>query len=132
MTSDPKVISREQSAGKHLPYARHVDDFTVETRDGLIMQFLQLRGLMFETADTDELNYRKRLREAVLQAVGSPRFAIYHHVVRREVEVGLSAEFPDDFSRRLDASWRSRLGSKRLFVNELFLGSGPIDVSAAI
>jgi type IV secretion system protein VirB4 len=121
LTSDPKVVAREQSAGKHLPYARHVDDCTIETRDGLILQVMQLRGLMFETADTDELNYRKRLREAVLQAIGSPRFAIYHHIVRREVDVQLSATFPDAFSERLNASWRKKLGTKRLFVNELFL-----------
>ncbi len=121
LTSDPKIVAREQWAGKHLPYARHVDDFTIETQDGLIMQFLQLRGLMFETADTDEINYRKRLREAVLQAVGSSRFAVYHHVGRREVDVQLSAEFPDAFSAKLDASWRRRLGTRRLFVNELFL-----------
>jgi len=121
LTPDPKVIAREQPAGKHLPYGRHVDDVTIETRDGLIMQFVQLRGLLFETADTDELNYRKRLREAVLQAIGSSRFAVYHHIVRREVDAELSADFPDAFSGRLDASWRKRLGTRRLFVNELFL-----------
>ena len=54
------------------------------------MQVIALRGLLFETADTDELNYRKRLRDATLQAIGSSRFAIYHHVVRRRVETSLA------------------------------------------
>ena len=121
LTSDPRIIAREQSAGRHLPYARHVDDHTIETRDGLLMQFVQLQGLLFETADTNELNYRKQLREALLQAVGSSRFAIYHHVLRREVDVQLESEFPDAFSARLNAAWHSRLGKRRLFVNELFL-----------
>jgi type IV secretion system protein VirB4 len=34
-------------------------------------------GLLFETADTDEINYRKVLRDAMLQAIGSSRFALY-------------------------------------------------------
>ena len=103
VNAHPKVL-RPQSAGKHLPFARQVDDFTIETQDGLLMHVVQLRGLLFETADTDELNYRKRLRETVLQAIGSSRFAVYHHAVRRVADVALAGEFPDSFSARLDAA----------------------------
>jgi type IV secretion system protein VirB4 len=121
LTRDPEVVRREAPAGRHLPYARHVDDRTIETRDGLLMQVLHLRGLLFETADTDEINYRKRLRDAMLQSIGSSRFAVYSHVVRRRVDAGLTAEFPDAFSARLDATWNARLAQKRLYVNDLFL-----------
>ncbi|MCX8477452.1 MAG: VirB4 family type IV secretion/conjugal transfer ATPase [Sphingomonas sp.] len=121
LTRDPEVVRREAPAGRHLPYARHVDDHTIETRDGLLMQVLHLRGLLFETADTEEINYRKRLRDAMLQSIGSSRFAVYSHVVRRRVDAGLAAEFPDAFSQRLDASWKARLAQKRLYVNDLFL-----------
>ena len=106
---------------RHLPYARHVDDHTIETRDGLLMQMIHLRGLLFETADSDEINYRKRLRDAMLQAIGSSRFALYHHIVRRRIDAELSADHPDPFSRELDAMWRARLSAKRLYVNDLFL-----------
>ena len=34
----------EQPAGSRLPYARHVDDATIETRDGRLMQFIHLGG----------------------------------------------------------------------------------------
>jgi type IV secretion system protein VirB4 len=118
-TADAAV--REQPAGRHLPYARHIDDHTIETRDGLLMQVIQVRGLLFETADSDEINYRKRLRDATLQAIGSSRFAIYHHVIRRQAEVALDCECPDAFSRELDAKWRERLAARRLYVNDLFL-----------
>jgi type IV secretion system protein VirB4 len=121
LTRDAKAVAREKPAGFHLPYARHVDDHTIETRDGLIMQFLHLRGLLFETADTEEINYRKRLRDAMLQSIGSSRFALYHHVVRRRIEPELSAEYEDEFSQRLDAAWRARLATKKLYINELFL-----------
>ena len=79
---DPK---KEKAAGSKLPYARHVDDATIETRDGRLMQFLHLTGFPFETADTDELNYRKSVRETMLRGVANSRFALYHHIVRREV-----------------------------------------------
>lgn len=121
LTRDRKVVAREIPAGHHLPYARQVDNHTIETRDGLLMQTIHLRGLLFETADTDELNYRKRLRDAMLQAIGSSQFALYHHVVRRRIDAALLDEYPDSFSRQLDAVWRARLATKHLYVNELFL-----------
>ena len=121
LTRDHNVAAREQPAGRHLPYARHVDDHTIETRDGLLLQVIQVRGLLFETADGDEINYRKRLRDAALQAIGSSRFALYHHIVRREADIALAADYPDAFSSRLDGAWRSRLGTRKLYVNDLFL-----------
>ena len=121
LTREARIVARERPAGFHLPYARHVDDHTVETRDGLLMQMIHLRGLLFETADSEEINYRKRLRDAMLQAIGSSRFALYHHIVRRRIGAELSADHPDPFSRELDAMWRQRLSTKRLYINDLFL-----------
>ena len=121
LTSSPKVVAKEAPAGRHLPYSHHVDGHTIATRDGLLMQVIAMRGLLFETADTEEINYRKRLRDAMLQAIGSSRFALYHHIVRRRVDVGLDATFGDAFSAKLDAAWRGRLDRRQLFVNDLYL-----------
>jgi type IV secretion system protein VirB4 len=121
LTNDAAAAAREQPAGRHLPYARHVDDHTIETRDGLLCQVIQVRGLLFETAETEEINYRKQLRDAALQAIGSSRYAIYHHIIRREAEVSLDADYGDEFSSRLDSSWRAKLSTRRLYINDLFL-----------
>jgi type IV secretion system protein VirB4 len=121
LTNQSKATAREQPPGKHLPYAHHVDDHTIATRDGLLLQVIQVQGLLFETADADEINYRKQLRDAALQAIGSSRYAIYHHIIRREAAVGLDANFGDDFSGRLNAKWRTKLSTRRLYVNDLFL-----------
>lgn len=121
LTRDPKMAAREAPAGAHLPYARHIDDVTIQTRDGLLMQTIRLGGLLFETADCAELNYRAGLRDAMLRTLGSSRFAIYHHVVRRRADAALRPVAADDFSARLDARWQERLGGKQLYVNELFV-----------
>src|SRR6478735_4076652 len=121
LTRDSRAARREKPAGAHLPYARHVDDVTLELRDGLLMQTVHLGGLLFETADSDELNYRAELRDAMLRAIGSSRFAIHHHLIRRRADVALEAAYADDFSARLDKRWRDRLAGRQMFVNELFL-----------
>lgn len=121
MTPRQTIFARETPAGTHLPYARHIDETTIELRNGYLMQTLRLDGFLFETADTDELNYRAELRDALLRSVGSSRFAIYHHVIRRRAETALEARFPDEFSRKLDAAWRERIAGKQMYVNDLFL-----------
>lgn len=121
LSGNAQAFAREASAGRHLPYAAQIDDHTVHLRGGMLCQVLHLGGLLFETADTDELNYRKGLRDAMLQAIGTSRFAVYHHVIRRRTAPLVEAAFPDDFSTRLDAAWRARLGARELYTNELFL-----------
>jgi type IV secretion system protein VirB4 len=121
LSQGASTVKREQAAGIHLPYARHVNDCTLETRDGLLLQTIRLRGLLFETADTAELNYRKTLRDAMLRAIGSSRFALYHHVVRRRAEIDLQTDYPDPFSQTLADRWADRLAAKSLFVNDLYL-----------
>jgi len=121
LTDDARIIAREQSAAKHLPYSHHVDDRTVATHDGRLLQFIRLRGLLFETADTDELNYRAELRDAMLRAIGTSRFAIYHHVLRRRIDLELEGQFPDPFSAELDSRWKERQAAKQLYVNDLIL-----------
>jgi type IV secretion system protein VirB4 len=112
---------QEQPAGVHLPYLAQIDDHTLLLRDGRLMQVIALDGLLFETADTADINYRKTLRDAVYQSIGSSRFAVYHHIIRRRVEPELDAEFPDPFSAEVNEKWTRRLRSRRLFTNELYL-----------
>ena len=107
LSSDSKAATRETPAGAHLPFARHLDDATILTRDGYLMQTIRVGGLLFETADSGELNYRAELRDAMLRAIGTSRFAVYHHIIRRRVDADLAGEFSDAFSRKLDVSGAS-------------------------
>jgi len=111
----------EARVGDRLPYDRLVDDHTILLRDGALMQSIQLEGFAFETADTEEVNHRQLLRNAAFRAVGNSRFIIYHHIIRRRVDVAFEARFKDPVAQMIDARWQERLSSKSLFVNDLFL-----------
>ncbi len=116
-----RAATREKAVGDHLPYLAQVDDNTIVTRDGLALQVIRLEGLPFETIDGVQLDARKAARDAMLQAVASARFALVHHVIRRVVSPDLEGKFADPFSTALDDAWSSRLASRRLFVNDLYL-----------
>ena len=112
---------KEARAGDRLPYARLLDESTVLLRDGSVMTALQVPGLLFETEDSEALNAHQATREVMLRSTLDARFVLYHHVVRRRVEVDLDATFPDPLSGHIDARWRERLGSGALFVNDQFV-----------
>lgn len=115
------LAPREAAIGDRLPYVGHVDPQTVATRDGLLIQVVKLDGIHAETADDDELNYRKAVRETLLRGAASSRLALYHHVIRRQISLANEPAPEDPFCAALDAAWKTRLGQRRLYVNELFL-----------
>ncbi|MFN3862721.1 MAG: VirB4 family type IV secretion/conjugal transfer ATPase [Erythrobacter sp.] len=113
--------AKEAKVGDRLPYARLIDEHTVLLRDGSVMSAIQVPGLLFETEDSDALNAHAATREVMLRSILDARFVMYHHVIRRRVEVELDAEFPDALSRHIDARWKQRLAGGSLFINDQFV-----------
>lgn len=113
--------AKEARVGDRLPYERLIDESTVLLRDGSVMSAIQVPGLLFETEDSDALNAHAATREVVLRSTLDARFVLYHHVIRRRVEVELDAEFPDALSRHIDARWKQRLAGGSLFINDQFV-----------
>ncbi len=116
-----RIARRERRAAMMLPYARHLDANTIATRDGQQVQVIHLAGFAFETADTQELNYRKNVRDTLLRGIASSKLSIGAYVIRHMVRPGLEGDFANSFSRNLDDMWRHRLSGSRLFVNDLFI-----------
>ena len=113
--------AKEARVGDRLPFARLVDENTLLLRDGSLLTSIQVPGLLFETEDTDALNAHAATREVMLRSTLDSRFVMYHHVIRRRVEVELDAEFEDPLARHIDARWKERLGSGSLFINDQFV-----------
>ena len=112
---------KEAKAGDRLPYACHVDPSTVRLRDGSLMRSLRLAGFPFETEDDDVLNHLLTVRDVVLRSALNSKAVLYHHLIRRRVEVDLGARNPDPVSTEIDRRWTTQLNQGRLFLNEQFL-----------
>jgi type IV secretion system protein VirB4 len=111
----------ERDASLYLPYARHVTDRIVALDNGEYMAVFALGGIAFETADIATINDWHEKLNGAWRTVAHERVAMYLHTVRR-VERGYpGGEFGSVFSRDLDASYKGRVLSKRMFVNEHFL-----------
>lgn len=120
-TKHGAVASREESVGRFIPYTRHIDDTTLKTKEGYLLKIIKLEGLPFETADQIDLNARKNVRATLLHGLSNSRFAVYHHILRREVSDELDGFFENDWCRDLDNAYQERLAKKRMFVNEQYI-----------
>lgn len=112
---------QEARAGDRLPYARHVDASTLRLRDGSLMRSIRLAGFPFETEDDDVLNHLLGVRDVVLRSALNSKAVLYHHLIRRKVQVDLGSVAPDAFSGEIDRRWSARINEGRLFLNEQFL-----------
>ncbi|MCA0404743.1 MAG: VirB4 family type IV secretion system protein [Proteobacteria bacterium] len=120
MTFGP-AASRERPLSHHIPYARHIDDTTIRTKTGLLITTLKLDGYCFETADMSEINARMMARNDLVRMLGNSRFALYQHIIRREVEPGIPSTFDNEFCEELDRRYHEALGKRRMFVNDIYL-----------
>lgn len=112
---------RERPVSSHVPYSRHVDDQTLRTKDGLLLTVLKLDGFCFETADMAEINLKLEGRNDILRMLGTSRYAVYGHLVRREIEPELDGEFSSPFAAELNRRYLARLAERRMFVNDTYL-----------
>lgn len=112
---------REARAGDRLPYAKLLDESTILLRDSGLMRTLSVPGVAFETEETEQLDHLLGVREVLLRSVLDARFVVYHHVVRRRVEVSLPDLSEPPFARELGRRWSQALSARRMFVNDQYL-----------
>ena len=120
LTQHGKVAAKEKDVADFLPYTRHVDQATLATKNGELLQILKLEGYPFETADEATLDGLKDTRNTLTLALASSRHVLYHHLVRRQVPADLGGDFAG-FAADVDAAWQRRLQRTRLYVNDLYL-----------
>lgn len=105
----------------HIPYACHYNENTLLTKQGDLLQVVEIGGLPFQTADDDLLLLRKNLRNALLRSAADHRFAIYVHTLRQQLATYPDGDFAPGFPAEVDARWRQRHLSRSMFRNSLYI-----------
>ncbi|MDD3020675.1 MAG: hypothetical protein PHX61_06805 [Alphaproteobacteria bacterium] len=115
------LLGTESRISKFIPYTRHIDDTTIKTKEGYLLKVIKVEGLPFETADQIDINQRKTIRSTLLRGLSNSRFAVYHHIIRRESKDDMNSFFENAWCKELDTAYQKRLSTKRMFVNEQYL-----------
>lgn len=115
--------AREREPDTYLPYVGHGTPGVLVLDNGDKLAMIHLRGVAWETADPDMTNAQHAQLNVLLRNIASDRLVLSSHVVRTMAD---PSEYPtascrSGFAASLDAAYRARLLSNRLYRNDLFL-----------
>lgn len=120
-----RIASSEYRASNFVPYKEHLDSSTVLLKDNSMLRVIKLVGYPFETADDEDVDVYKVLRNQLFKSISSGHFALNFHLVRRregsQARAFFSHTIPNHFADYVRKRWRQKHGNKSSFVNELYI-----------
>ena len=115
------IARKEKSVADFIPFTHHVDEHTIKTSKGHYVQILRVKGMCAETKDQLDLDIKKRFRATMLRSIANSRFAVYHHIIRREAPLELESNFENPWCHAFDKAYSDKLAQNKMFVNEQYL-----------
>jgi len=111
----------EVSTSTFLPYEYHWDKETIITKKKEFLQIIKLDGFSFETADDEDVDMKKMVRNSLLKSMADGTFAIWFHTIRRRQSAYPAGKQPPGFAAYVDKLWHEKHHSKDSYINELYI-----------
>ncbi|MBQ4874977.1 MAG: VirB4 family type IV secretion/conjugal transfer ATPase [Rickettsiaceae bacterium H1] len=124
-TKKSNVLKKEYNTSEFIPYAHYWNDTTLLTKDNWMLKVIKLGGYAFETADDEDVDIQKTLRNQLLKGIGSGSCALYFHIIRKKQNVftqGFAVKrLPNFFADYVNELWKEKHKKKKSFANELYI-----------
>mgnify|MGYP000120536285 CR=1 FL=1 len=126
-TAKDSYAKNELHTDHFIPYKCHWDRNTILTKNNELLQVIKLDGYSFETADDEDLDIRKSMRNLLFKNMASGNITLYFHTIRhRKPIMQVKNEFGDEvrsrnFMNYLKRAWARKYAEKESFFNELYV-----------
>lgn len=111
----------EVPASTFVPYHHHWDRETIVTHKKEFIQIIKLDGFSFETADDEDVDMKKMVRNSLLKSMADGTFAVWFHTIRRRQSAYPGGKQPPGFAAYVDRQWREKHHSKDSYINEIYI-----------
>jgi type IV secretion system protein VirB4 len=111
----------EVSAATFIPYEYHWDRETIVTKKKEFLQVIKLDGFSFETADDEDVDMKKMVRNSLLKSMADGTFAVWFHTIRRRQSAYPGGKQPQGFAAYVDKMWHEKHHSKDSYINEIYI-----------
>ncbi len=115
------VADKEFPESYFIPYDCHYDDYTIVTKERELLQVIKVEGFSFETADDEELDLRKNVRNSLFKSMTQGNIALYFHTVRRRKAAYPGGRQPRGVAREIDEAWKKKHEGNESFQNDLYV-----------
>lgn len=121
---------KEKHVSHFIPYKCHWDQNTILTKSNGLLQVVKIGGFSFETADDEDLDIRKNIRNSMFKNMASGNVTLYFHTVRRkqavtqlggQVSTDPTNRTAKDFISYLESEWQAKNSSSDSYFNELYV-----------
>ena len=118
------------AASHYIPYKCHWDNSTIITKNHELMKVIKVGGFSFETADDEDLDIKKNMRNLLYKNLESGNISLYFHTIRRKQSIALdntgyskdpTAAMPKDFIGYLKYEWEKKYNSLQSYINDLYI-----------
>lgn len=127
----PKDVyaKREYSTANFIPFLCHWNKDTLLTKKEELVQVIKVGGYSFETADDDDLDIKKNLRNTLFKGLSAGGLLLYFHTIRRRHNIaedsglfgGNSTTIPKTFTEYVEMEWKKKQEKHEAFINELYI-----------
>lgn len=121
---------KEKHVSHFIPYKCHWDKNTILTKANGLLQVIKVGGFSFETADDEDLDIRKNVRNSLLKNMASGNITLYFHTIRRkkpvmqkgvDFSIDPTVKTSKDFISYLESEWQSKNSTSDSYFNELYV-----------
>lgn len=120
--SRAKYSQLEVPEAEFIPYLGHWDRETIITKKNELIQVIKIEGFSFETADDEDVDMKKMVRNSLFKSMATGTLALWFHVIRRRVTAYPGGKLPQGgFADQVNRMWHKKHQSKDTYVNELYI-----------
>lgn len=115
------IAKREIQTSSFVPYLCHYNSSTIVTKNMDMISVIKVDGFAFETADDEDVDSRKIMRNNLLKGISSTRYAVWMHTIRRKHSAFPDGGFDNRFCQMLNEQWKGKHSPDYTFINEHYI-----------
>lgn len=127
--SNESINAKELNTSHYIPYKCHWNRNTILTKQNALLKVIKVGGYSFETADDEDLDIQKNMRNLLFKGMASGEIKLYFHTIRRRKPLGddnvfksdPSIQRKQDFVSYLNSVWTEKYKTFESFINELYI-----------
>ncbi|MFZ8865087.1 MAG: ATP-binding protein [Rickettsiales bacterium] len=104
-----------------IPFACHIDDDTILTKNGNLIQTIKITGFSYELIGAKQVDLRSTIRTAIKKYVKNDNFSLWLHTIRRKKDLSLKLEQQNYFCHNINRAWNTLHDWSDKYVNELYI-----------
>lgn len=114
-------LTYNESSADFVPIACHFDEHTLITKNGELLQTIQIHGLNANHISNKLHDLRAVVRKAISDTITNHKYSFWVHTIRRRTNLDDPAKYSSYFSGHLHDIWKNKHNWDEKHVNTLYI-----------